>query len=54
MSNTLFITEQLQSPGTKRKYLSNSENAEEEKYSVIGIMMMMMYSKYCVFAKISS
>ena len=34
--------QQLQAPGTKRKYLSNGENAEEEKYSVIGIMMMMM------------
>ena len=53
MSNTLFISKQQQAPGTKRKYLSNSENAEEEKYSVIGIMMM-MYIKYCVFAKISS
>lgn len=42
MNDSFVKKEQLQTPGMKRKYLSNGENAEEEKYSVIGIMMMMM------------
>ena len=42
MNDSFVKKEQLQTPGMKRKYLSNGENAEEEeKYSVIGIMMMM-------------